>query len=97
MDRDQRWDRVEKAYNLLTEGDADHRAPSATEGLAAAYERDESDEFVAPTVITDAGGSAVSLLQLQRPRAASSLLQGRALWPRLEWPRLDWPRLKKEE
>ncbi|MHA7816544.1 MAG: 2,3-bisphosphoglycerate-independent phosphoglycerate mutase [Pseudohaliea sp.] len=61
MDRDQRWDRVEKAYNLLTEGDADHRATSAAEGLAAAYERDESDEFVAPTVITDAGGSAVRI------------------------------------
>lgn len=61
MDRDQRWDRVEKAYNLLTEGDADQRAPSATEGLAAAYERDESDEFVAPTVITDAGGSAARI------------------------------------
>jgi 2,3-bisphosphoglycerate-independent phosphoglycerate mutase len=61
MDRDQRWDRVEKAYNLLTEGDADHRAASATEGLAAAYERDESDEFVAPTVITDAGGSAARI------------------------------------
>ena len=61
MDRDQRWDRVEQAYNLLTEGDADHRAPSAAEGLAAAYARDESDEFVAPTVITDAGGSAARI------------------------------------
>jgi 2,3-bisphosphoglycerate-independent phosphoglycerate mutase len=61
MDRDQRWDRVEKAYNLLTDGDADHRAASATAGLAAAYGRDESDEFVAPTVITDAGGSAARI------------------------------------
>ena len=61
MDRDQRWDRVEQAYNLLTEGDADQRAPSAAEGLAAAYARDESDEFVAPTVITDAGGSAARI------------------------------------
>jgi 2,3-bisphosphoglycerate-independent phosphoglycerate mutase len=61
MDRDQRWDRVEKAYNLLTEGDADHRAPSAAAGLADAYARDESDEFVAPTVITDAGGSAARI------------------------------------
>ncbi len=61
MDRDQRWDRVEKAYNLLTEGDADHRAASAAEGLAAAYAREESDEFVAPTVITDAGGSAARI------------------------------------
>ncbi|HKK22727.1 MAG TPA: 2,3-bisphosphoglycerate-independent phosphoglycerate mutase, partial [Pseudohaliea sp.] len=61
MDRDQRWDRVEKAYKLLTDGDADQRAASAAEGLSEAYGRDESDEFVAPTVITDAGGSAARI------------------------------------
>ena len=61
MDRDERWDRVERAYRLLTEGDGDHRAASAAAGLAAAYDRNESDEFVAPTVITDGGGSAVRL------------------------------------
>ncbi|KGE03899.1 2,3-bisphosphoglycerate-independent phosphoglycerate mutase [Pseudohaliea rubra] len=61
MDRDQRWDRIEKAYRLLTDGDADHRAASAAEGLAEAYARDESDEFVAPTVISDAGGSAARI------------------------------------
>ena len=61
MDRDQRWDRVEKAYNLLTDGDTNHRATSAAAGLEAAYARDESDEFVAPTVITDAGGSAARI------------------------------------
>jgi len=58
MDRDQRWDRVERAYRLLTEGDGEHRFDSAVAGLEAAYERGENDEFVAPTVITDSGGSA---------------------------------------
>ena len=51
MDRDNRWDRVVQAYRLLTEGVAEHRADSATKGLEAAYARDESDEFVLPTVI----------------------------------------------
>lgn len=57
MDRDQRWDRVERAYRLLTDADADYREPSAAAALDAAYGRDESDEFVAPTVVTDSGGS----------------------------------------
>ena len=48
MDRDKRWDRVAKAYALLTEG-AGRQAPSATEALAEAYARDESDEFVDAT------------------------------------------------
>lgn len=61
MDRDQRWERLEKAYRLLTDADADYRAGSATEGLEAAYARGEDDEFVAPTVITDSGNSAVRL------------------------------------
>jgi 2,3-bisphosphoglycerate-independent phosphoglycerate mutase len=61
MDRDQRWDRLEKAYRLLTEGDADYRADGAGAALAEAYARDENDEFVSPTVITDAGGSAARI------------------------------------
>ena len=55
MDRDNRWDRVERAYRLLTEGKADHRADTAADALQAAYERDENDEFVLPTVIRGAG------------------------------------------
>lgn len=54
MDRDQRWDRLERAYNLLTRGEAPFHASSADAGLAAAYARDESDEFVQPTAIHDA-------------------------------------------
>ena len=50
MDRDKRWERVEKAYAMLIGGEA-HSAFTAAEALAAAYARDENDEFVLPTVV----------------------------------------------
>ena len=56
MDRDTRWDRVEKAYRAITSAKTDLRAASAAEGLADAYARGESDEFVQPTVIGDYPG-----------------------------------------
>ena len=54
MDRDNRWDRIESAYNMLTEGASDYRASSASEALSEAYARDENDEFVLPTIIAGA-------------------------------------------
>lgn len=51
MDRDNRWDRVEAAYNLLTLGQSDYTSETAVAGLQAAYQRDENDEFVKPTLI----------------------------------------------
>ena len=57
MDRDNRWDRVERAYNLLTLGEASRQADSALEGLEAAYAAGENDEFVQPTLISQAGDS----------------------------------------
>ncbi|MBO9482128.1 2,3-bisphosphoglycerate-independent phosphoglycerate mutase [Salinisphaera sp. G21_0] len=51
MDRDNRWDRVQQAYDLITDGKAGFTAATAVEGLRAAYERDENDEFVKATVI----------------------------------------------
>jgi 2,3-bisphosphoglycerate-independent phosphoglycerate mutase len=59
MDRDNRWDRTEKAYRLLTEAVAGYRAATAGEALAAAYERGENDEFVAPTVVRGDGDAEV--------------------------------------
>jgi 2,3-bisphosphoglycerate-independent phosphoglycerate mutase len=61
MDRDNRWDRVEQAYRLMSEGHANHTATSAVEGLEAAYRRDENDEFVQATTIVAEGESAVSI------------------------------------
>ena len=51
MDRDSRWDRVQKAYDLLVHGRGEHSAPGAAQAVAAAYERDETDEFIAPTTV----------------------------------------------
>ena len=46
MDRDNNWDRVQVAYDLLTLGKAEFTAESAVAGLEAAYAREENDEFV---------------------------------------------------
>ncbi|HEX6698882.1 MAG TPA: 2,3-bisphosphoglycerate-independent phosphoglycerate mutase [Solirubrobacteraceae bacterium] len=51
MDRDQRWERIQKAYDLLVHGRAEHHADSAVEAVRAAYERDETDEFIEPTTV----------------------------------------------
>ena len=53
MDRDERWGRIELAYDMLTGSISEYSAPSAIKGLDAAYSRDENDEFVAPTLISD--------------------------------------------
>jgi 2,3-bisphosphoglycerate-independent phosphoglycerate mutase len=56
MDRDRRWDRVEKAYATIARGEGVHQAPDAGAAVAAAYARGETDEFIAPTVIDDYSG-----------------------------------------
>lgn len=55
MDRDNRWDRVEQTYDLLTLAKGEFQADTAVAGLQAAYARDENDEFVKATVIRAAG------------------------------------------
>jgi len=50
MDRDNRWERVEKGYNALLLGEGE-KAASAIEGVKASYARGDNDEFVLPTVI----------------------------------------------
>ena len=53
MDRDKRWDRLQKAYDLLVHGRADDHADTGSEAVQAAYERGETDEFVQPTTVGD--------------------------------------------
>jgi 2,3-bisphosphoglycerate-independent phosphoglycerate mutase len=53
MDRDARWDRTQKAVDLLVDGTGEHRAATAEEAVKAAYERGETDEFITATVIGD--------------------------------------------
>ncbi len=73
MDRDQRWDRVQKAYDAIAEARADHVATTARAALDAAYVRGENDEFVLPTVIGDgariADGDAVVFMNFRADRA----------------------------
>src|SRR5678815_3745406 len=52
MDRDKRWDRVEKAYVCLTQGIGNH-VSSAIEAIRASYQAKITDEFVLPTVIDE--------------------------------------------
>lgn len=73
MDRDNRWDRVEQAYSLIVDGKAEHRADYAVDGLIAAYERGESDEFVKATTIGEPvrveDGDAVVFMNFRADRA----------------------------
>ncbi|KHF26654.1 2,3-bisphosphoglycerate-independent phosphoglycerate mutase [Solemya velum gill symbiont] len=59
MDRDHRWERVQEAYDLLTQGKSMYTAESGMEGLEAAYERGETDEFVRATAIQPTGSAPV--------------------------------------
>lgn len=61
MDRDKRWDRVEKAYNLLTQGVGEFTEPDGVSALQAAYQRGENDEFVKATAIPTASGDCIQL------------------------------------
>jgi 2,3-bisphosphoglycerate-independent phosphoglycerate mutase len=51
MDRDHRWERVQQAYDLLVHGTAEHHFDTAAEAIRAAYERGETDEFIAASTI----------------------------------------------
>lgn len=62
MDRDKRWDRTKRAYDLLVEG----RGESATDPIAAvqkSYERGVTDEFVEPVVIVDKDSAPIGSLK----------------------------------
>jgi 2,3-bisphosphoglycerate-independent phosphoglycerate mutase len=73
MDRDNRWDRVEAAYNMLTRNEAPFRYDNAVEALQAAYERDENDEFVQASLINGAeaisDGDALIFMNFRADRA----------------------------
>jgi 2,3-bisphosphoglycerate-independent phosphoglycerate mutase len=51
MDRDRRWDRTQDAYVALVHGVAERRAPSGEAAVREAYARDETDEFIRPTLV----------------------------------------------
>lgn len=73
MDRDQRWDRIQRAWNAIVHARADFAADTALEALEAAYARDENDEFVQPTIIADGAnmgdGDSVIFINFRADRA----------------------------
>jgi 2,3-bisphosphoglycerate-independent phosphoglycerate mutase len=77
MDRDKRWDRVQRAYDAIVHADG-LRAQSGVAAVEESYERDETDEFVQPTVIGDYDGMADGDAVLHfnfRPDRARELVQ----------------------
>ena len=62
MDRDKRWDRVEKAYNALVKGEG-VLAKDPIQAIEESYQQEVFDEFVVPTVITDANDQPLAKIE----------------------------------
>ncbi len=61
MDRDNRWDRVEPAYQSIVLGKSDYHYENAVEALQDAYSRNEDDEFVKPSCIHSSNSRAIKI------------------------------------
>ncbi|MCW8962436.1 MAG: 2,3-bisphosphoglycerate-independent phosphoglycerate mutase, partial [Gammaproteobacteria bacterium] len=61
MDRDNRWDRVQLAYDLIFHGNAQYTAEDAVSAIEASYARDECDEFIHATSIVNKGEAPVKV------------------------------------
>src|SRR2546425_11742462 len=53
MDRDNRWERIERAYRAMVHGEAEYKSSDPIEALRRSYEQGVTDEFVVPIVITE--------------------------------------------
>jgi 2,3-bisphosphoglycerate-independent phosphoglycerate mutase len=101
MDRDKRWDRVQRGYLALTQGIGE-KAASAKEAVEKAYARGENDEFVKPTVIMEGNapcavvqdGDALIFFNFRADRARQISYAftdpgfngfTRAVWPRVHY------------
>jgi 2,3-bisphosphoglycerate-independent phosphoglycerate mutase len=60
MDRDNRWERIERAYRAIAHGEAAHKHADPISAVQASYERGVTDEFVEPAVITEGPGPGAS-------------------------------------
>lgn len=60
MDRDNRWERVEKAYRAMVYGEGE-TAESGPKGIQASYDKDTTDEFVLPTVVMKDGAPVATI------------------------------------
>jgi len=76
MDRDDRWDRVSRAYNAMVDGEGE-QAATAQDAIAQSYDKDETDEFVLPTIIGDydgmKDGDAILMANFRADRAREIL------------------------
>ncbi len=61
MDRDNRWERVEKAYDAMICGRAEQQAATAREAIESSYAAGVNDEFVLPTVMMDQGSPVATV------------------------------------
>lgn len=84
MDRDKRWERVKQAYDVMVKAEG-QTAASAIEAVQQSYDKDETDEFIKPTVILDANQKPVATIKdgdvllcfnyrTDRPREISEVL-----------------------
>lgn len=73
MDRDNRWDRIEPVYTLLTQGKSEHHFADAETAINSFYQQHVSDEFIPPTQIgsgkTIADGDAILFFNFRADRA----------------------------
>jgi 2,3-bisphosphoglycerate-independent phosphoglycerate mutase len=73
MDRDRRWDRTKRAWDAIVLGRAEHHAERGEAAVRSAYERDETDEFIVPTLVGEEGrvrdGDSVIFFNFRPDRA----------------------------
>ena len=73
MDRDENWERTNRAYNAIVNRTADHTAETAIEAVEESYARGDTDEFIEPTLIADkpalTDGDAVIFVNFRADRA----------------------------
>jgi 2,3-bisphosphoglycerate-independent phosphoglycerate mutase len=96
MDRDTRWERTKLAYDAIVHGIGLHEA-TAAEAIDASYLREETDEFVKPTVIGDYDGAAegdVAIFVNFRPDRARQMTRALADPEFAEFPRAGGPVLE---
>lgn len=98
MDRDNRWERIEKAYDAIVMGEGP-KAASAQAAITASYEVRVTDEFVEPVVLVDSDGQAIAKIEdgdsiiffnfrADRARQISHALVDKEIggFPRRYWP-----------
>ena len=96
MDRDNRWERVSKAYHLLASGKSERQADSALNAVKMAYDNGESDEFIAPTSVGESvtinEGDAVIFMNYRADRARE-LTRALTETEFTEFPRVSYNRI----